>query len=29
MGGNYRDIQKSIAEGVCVNKWGREGSGDW
>jgi len=28
MGGNYRGIQKSIAEGVCVNKWGGKGSGD-
>jgi len=28
MGGNYCGIQKSIAEGVCVNKWGGKGSGD-
>ena len=28
MRGNYRSIQKSTAEGVFVNKWGGEGSGD-
>ena len=28
MGGNYRGIQKSIAEGAFISTWGTEGTGD-